>query len=247
MSYLFKKIFILNIITVILFSCNSFILADDEIDNVDVKDNYIVTIDDATITINKETLVIDLVNISKTYDNKEFTNEDVKYQVKTNLPDNHQVKASEISIIGYEETNYPYVGSYEYIASFNVIFNDVDVTDNFDVTVNKAGATIKKFDLTITLLPLTKTYDDGYYVIENLSDVLYYDKTLPENVILKKGKEGILVTILQATLTCQGYSCNGIDGDFGNGCHKAVVALQKKHGLTQDGIVGKKTWCVIYD
>ena len=153
--------------------------------NVDVKDNYIVTIDDATITINKETLVIDLVNISKTYDNKEFANEDVKYQVKTNLPDNHQVKVSKISIIGYEETNYPYVGSYEYTASFNVIFNDVDVTDNFDVTVNKAGATIEKFDLTITLLPLTKTYDDGYYVIENLSDVLYYDKTLPENVILK--------------------------------------------------------------
>lgn len=72
-------------------------------------------------------------------------------------------------------------------------------------------------------------------------------KEKAENVILKKGKEGILVTILQATLTCQGYSCNGIDGDFGNGCHKAVVALQKKHGLTQDGIVGKKTWCVMYD
>lgn len=35
---MFKKIFVLNIIAVILFSCNSFVLADDEIDNVDVKD-----------------------------------------------------------------------------------------------------------------------------------------------------------------------------------------------------------------
>lgn len=71
-------------------------------------------------------------------------------------------------------------------------------------------------------------------------------KAKAEDTILKKGSKGILVTILQATLTCQGYSCNGIDGDFGSGCHKAVVAFQKKKGLTQDGIVGKGTWSALY-
>lgn len=67
------------------------------------------------------------------------------------------------------------------------------------------------------------------------------------STLLKKGNEGIIVTILQATLTCQGYSCNGIDGDFGNGCHKAVIAFQKKKGLDQDGIVGKGTWSKLYE
>ena len=38
MSFLFKKIFVLNIIVILLLGYNSFIIADDEIDNVDVKD-----------------------------------------------------------------------------------------------------------------------------------------------------------------------------------------------------------------
>lgn len=73
-------------------------------------------------------------------------------------------------------------------------------------------------------------------------------KAKAEDVILKKGKEGILVTILQATLTCQGYACSGgIDSDFGTGTYNAVKKLQKKHGLEEDGIVGKKSWCAMYE
>lgn len=73
-------------------------------------------------------------------------------------------------------------------------------------------------------------------------------KTKAEDVILKKGSKGILVTILQATLTCQGCACSGgIDGDFGTGTTSAVKKLQKKHGLEEDGIVGKKSWCAMYE
>lgn len=58
---------------------------------------------------------------------------------------------------------------------------------------------------------------------------------------IKKGSKGILVTIWQAFLVCKGYNPNGIDGSFGNGCHKATVAFQKANKLTTDGIVGKGT------
>ena len=34
----------------------------------------------------------------------------------------------------------------------------------------------------------------------------------------------------------------GVDGKFGNDTKTAVMAYQKKHGLTADGIVGLNTW-----
>ena len=72
-------------------------------------------------------------------------------------------------------------------------------------------------------------------------------KEAASKIILKKGSKGILVTILQATLTCQGFACaGGIDGDFGSGTHNAVIAFQKKKGLTRDGVVGKNTWSKLY-
>lgn len=47
---MFKKIFILYIITILSFSCNSYILADDELDNVDIKniDEVIQTASEVT-------------------------------------------------------------------------------------------------------------------------------------------------------------------------------------------------------
>ena len=34
----------------------------------------------------------------------------------------------------------------------------------------------------------------------------------------------------------------GVDGDFGNETKAVLELFQKKHGLTVDGIAGKKTW-----
>ena len=53
---------------------------------------------------------------------------------------------------------------------------------------------------------------------------------------------GASVTALQILLAGYGYDPNGIDGDFGPGCEKAVKAFQKDNGLEADGIVGQKTW-----
>lgn len=62
--------------------------------------------------------------------------------------------------------------------------------------------------------------------------------------ILKKNSKGESVKALQALLVGFGYSCGsaGIDGDFGSGTEKAVKKYQKANKLSQDGIVGEKTW-----
>ena len=66
--------------------------------------------------------------------------------------------------------------------------------------------------------------------------------TLP---ILQAGsKEKAYVKTLQTLLIAKGYNCGGygVDGDFGKGTLASVKAFQKKAGLTQDGVVGLKTW-----
>lgn len=65
------------------------------------------------------------------------------------------------------------------------------------------------------------------------------DNILPT---LKRGDKGSAVKKLQELLVAKGYNPNGIDGEFGPGCEKAVKQYQKDNGLTADGIVGPKTW-----
>lgn len=62
--------------------------------------------------------------------------------------------------------------------------------------------------------------------------------------VLKKGSSGASVKALQTLLIGYGYSCGsyGADGDFGSATDSAVRKYQKKCKLTEDGIVGDKTW-----
>jgi septal ring factor EnvC (AmiA/AmiB activator) len=55
---------------------------------------------------------------------------------------------------------------------------------------------------------------------------------------LKKGSKGLTVSYLQGKLNVTGDTPNL----FGDNTHKAVVALQKRHKLKADGIVGPLTW-----
>lgn len=59
--------------------------------------------------------------------------------------------------------------------------------------------------------------------------------------ILKLGSTGEVVKKLQKALNKVLGTKLKIDGSFGPATKKAVIKLQKKYGLTQDGIVGKKT------
>lgn len=56
---------------------------------------------------------------------------------------------------------------------------------------------------------------------------------------LRKGDRGPAVVELQKGLRI------GADGSLGPATHAAVVALQQRAGLTQDGVVGAKTWAAL--
>ncbi|WP_434640678.1 NlpC/P60 family protein [Thermoanaerobacterium thermosaccharolyticum] len=63
--------------------------------------------------------------------------------------------------------------------------------------------------------------------------------------ILKYGSKGQAVVSLQQSLNRLGYNTGGIDGIFGSATRNAVIALQKKFGLSPDGIVGPATEAVL--
>jgi lysozyme family protein len=55
-------------------------------------------------------------------------------------------------------------------------------------------------------------------------------------VVLRAGARGAAVRRLQAALGIR------VDGAFGPQTHDAVVAFQRRHDLSPDGVVGAKTW-----
>lgn len=65
--------------------------------------------------------------------------------------------------------------------------------------------------------------------------------------ILKRGSKGAQVRALQALLINSdfGVGVSGIDGSFGPATLAAVKKFQAVKKLTQDGIVGEKTWAAL--
>lgn len=61
---------------------------------------------------------------------------------------------------------------------------------------------------------------------------------------IRKGDKGPVVKYAQQLLLDRGYKLPkyGADGDFGSETVAAVKAFQKDWGLTQDGIIGPRTW-----
>lgn len=64
--------------------------------------------------------------------------------------------------------------------------------------------------------------------------------------LIKQGSEGSAVISWQGFLQSIGLYKGKIDGDFGEKTKKATMSFQKKHGLTDDGVVGKATYSVAY-
>lgn len=60
--------------------------------------------------------------------------------------------------------------------------------------------------------------------------------------VLKQGSRGSEVKEVQRRLNRWGYYSGSVDGVFGVGTKNAVIAFQKKNGLTPDGVVGKSTY-----
>ena len=66
-----------------------------------------------------------------------------------------------------------------------------------------------------------------------------------EAAVLRQGSTGGEVKEVQRRLKMWGYYSGAVDGIFGSGTKKAVIAFQKKNGLTADGIVGKATYAAL--
>lgn len=59
--------------------------------------------------------------------------------------------------------------------------------------------------------------------------------------VLRRGAKGDDVARLQTLLNAAGGTL-AVDKDFGQRTHDAVLAFQRRHSLTADGIVGRNTW-----
>lgn len=59
--------------------------------------------------------------------------------------------------------------------------------------------------------------------------------------VLRRGLAGWDVAVLQYLLAQRGFSPGRPDGKFGKRTRKALVAFQRKHGLTPDGVLGPRT------
>jgi predicted chitinase len=64
-------------------------------------------------------------------------------------------------------------------------------------------------------------------------------------VVCRQGSKGPNVQVIQQRLRDLGYTL-GVDGNFGPGTAKAVVAFQKKTNLSSDGAVGPGTWAALW-
>lgn len=68
------------------------------------------------------------------------------------------------------------------------------------------------------------------------------EQAVSEVAILKQGSSGSEVKEVQRRLKLWGYYNGSVDGVFGKSTRSAVIAFQKKNGLTADGVVGKSTY-----
>ena len=69
---------------------------------------------------------------------------------------------------------------------------------------------------------------------------------LQEQGILTVGAKGEDVKKLQQRLKDLGYLSGKVDGQFGGGTKRAVIAFQRKNGLDTDGIAGQETLAKLY-
>ena len=79
-------------------------------------------------------------------------------------------------------------------------------------------------------------------VLLSIMSLLFVEtQDVADAATLKQGSRGDLVKTVQQKLIKWGYLKGSADGIFGAKTKAAVIAFQKKNGLTADGIVGKRT------
>ena len=83
----------------------------------------------------------------------------------------------------------------------------------------------------------------GIALVQPTADTAY--TAVAEAAVLRQGSRGAEVKEVQRRLKQWGYYSGAVDGIFGAGTKAAVIAFQKKNGLTADGVVGKATYAAL--
>ncbi len=68
----------------------------------------------------------------------------------------------------------------------------------------------------------------------------------PPGETVRQGDEGQAAKTVQQRLKDLGYLSGTVDGKFGTLSVQALIAFQKRHGLTQDGVAGSATQAVLF-
>lgn len=68
----------------------------------------------------------------------------------------------------------------------------------------------------------------------------------PPGETVRQGDEGAAAKSVQKRLKELGYLSSSADGKFGNASVAALIAFQKRHGLTQDGVAGATTQNLLF-
>jgi len=68
------------------------------------------------------------------------------------------------------------------------------------------------------------------------------DEADTSNPTIRRASTGNPVRRAQKRLTLAGYDTGGVDGIFGARTESAVRRFQGDQGLSEDGIVGPRTW-----
>jgi N-acetylmuramoyl-L-alanine amidase len=97
---------------------------------------------------------------------------------------------------------------------------------------------LQKFTPYIIILLIYTTF--GFLSYNDFfSDRSYTDSA--SSMIVKYGSRGTEVKTIQTKLKTWGYYKGKVDGVYGYKTRSAVIALQRKHGLKADGVVGTAT------
>lgn len=83
---------------------------------------------------------------------------------------------------------------------------------------------------------LNKQYGRGLSV-----DGIFGNNTYKACINVREGAKGNITWLIQAMLLCHSFDIS-VDGIFGNATKNAIKELQKRNGLSVDGICGKNTF-----
>lgn len=128
------------------------------------------------------------------------------------------------------------------VKTLELLYSDAAIAKNVATPSPTPRATPAPNETTPTPGPNDIIVEDDY-VIDSYDTA----QEVPYKKQLSSGASGDLVKQLQQRLTDLGYYEGPVSGNFAGQTKTAVKAFQKNNAITEDGIVGKITWNLIFN